>query len=103
MNAHARRVIRVEAGQIDILSTQAEDELIGSGLPVFQRGGMLVRPTAWEVPASDDVMLVVAFGHPPCRTQITPPEVHSSGGVSVFGHRSPAHATTDIASGRDVG
>jgi hypothetical protein len=54
MNAHARRVIRVEAGQIDILSTQAEDELIGSGLPVFQRGGMLVRPTAWEVPASDD-------------------------------------------------
>jgi hypothetical protein len=23
-------------------------------LPVFQRGGALVRPLAWEVPASDE-------------------------------------------------
>ena len=32
----------------------AEDALIAAGLPAFQRGGMLVRPAAWSVPASDE-------------------------------------------------
>jgi putative DNA primase/helicase len=46
--------ITVEPGQIDVLATKAEDALITAGLPIFQRGGMLVRPAAWSVPASDE-------------------------------------------------
>ena len=44
----------MEPGQIDVLATKAEDALIAAGLPVFQRGSMLVRPAAWSVPASDE-------------------------------------------------
>ena len=47
-------IIKVEAGQIDILATEAEDALIRSTLPVFQRGDSLVRPMSWEVCASDE-------------------------------------------------
>ena len=46
--------IIVEPGQIDVLATKAEDALITAGLPVFQRGNMLVRPAAWSLPASDE-------------------------------------------------
>ena len=49
-----RPAIRVEAGMLDILATQAEDALIGSTLPIFQRGDLLVRPMSWEVCASDE-------------------------------------------------
>ena len=49
-----RPAIRVEAGMLDILATQAEDALIGSTLPIFQRGDSLVRPMSWEVCASDE-------------------------------------------------
>jgi putative DNA primase/helicase len=50
----AKSTIAVEPGQLDVLATKAEDALIAAKLPVFQRGGMLVRPAAWEVPASDE-------------------------------------------------
>ena len=46
--------INVEPGQIDVLATAGEDALIAARLPVFQRGGDLVRPAAWTVPASDE-------------------------------------------------
>jgi putative DNA primase/helicase len=49
-----KAIIQVEPGQIDVLATRAEDALITAKLPVFQRGGDLVRPTAWSVPASDE-------------------------------------------------
>jgi putative DNA primase/helicase len=52
--APAKSTIIVEPGQLDVLATMAEDALIAAKLPVFQRGGMLVRPAAWEVPASDE-------------------------------------------------
>jgi hypothetical protein len=50
----SKAVITVEPGQIDVLATKAENALIAAGLPVFQRGGFLVRPAAWVVPASDE-------------------------------------------------
>ena len=51
----AKSAINVEPGQIHVLATLAgEDALIAAELPVFQRGGMLVRPAAWSVPASDE-------------------------------------------------
>jgi len=49
-----KSVINVEPGQIDVLATAGEDALIAAKLPVFQRGGRLVRPAAWSVPASDE-------------------------------------------------
>jgi putative DNA primase/helicase len=52
--AHKRPTIRVVPGQISQLATDGENALIASGLPVFQRGGQLVRPMAWEVAASDE-------------------------------------------------
>jgi hypothetical protein len=52
--AAAKHTIRVEPGMIDVLATYGENALIASALPVFQRGGQLVRPLAWEVPASDE-------------------------------------------------
>jgi hypothetical protein len=46
--------INVAPGQLDVLATKAEDALITAELPVFQRGGKLMRPAAWSVPASDE-------------------------------------------------
>ena len=40
----SKPIIRVAAGQIDRLATDAETALVKSGLPVFQRGPFLVRP-----------------------------------------------------------
>lgn len=47
-----RPLISIKAGFLDKLATEAEDVLLASGLPVFQRGSALVRPVAFEVPAS---------------------------------------------------
>jgi putative DNA primase/helicase len=45
--------IQVIAGMVDIHATQAEDALLSSGFPIFQRGEALVRPAQWEVDASN--------------------------------------------------
>ncbi len=44
-----RPAIYVRAGQLDVAATAAERAVIDAGLPVFQRGGELVRPTTREV------------------------------------------------------
>ena len=44
--------IRVIAGKLHITTTEAEDALIASGLPIYQRGDGLVQPVVREVPAS---------------------------------------------------
>jgi len=44
--------IRVEPGELHTATTAAEDALIASGLPIFQRGRALVQPICVEVPAS---------------------------------------------------
>jgi putative DNA primase/helicase len=59
--------ITVEPGHIDVLATAAEDALIEAQLAVFQRGGMLVRPAAWSVPASDE-RTTLAAGLRPINT-----------------------------------
>jgi putative DNA primase/helicase len=51
---HVRPIIRIEPGKISQLATESEDTLIASEMPVFQRGGQLVRPLAWQVAASDE-------------------------------------------------
>ena len=56
----SKPLIQVLAGEIDLIATQAEDALIASSLPVFQRGESLVRPLAWEVAASDERVTVAA-------------------------------------------
>jgi putative DNA primase/helicase len=45
-------VIQVVAGKLHITTTAAEDALIASGLPIYQRGDGLVQPVVREVPAS---------------------------------------------------
>jgi hypothetical protein len=53
-------VIRVIAGQLHITTTAAEDALIASGLPIYQRGDGLVQPVTREVPASRGRMTLAA-------------------------------------------
>jgi len=55
-----RPVIRVAAGRLDRLATQAEAVVKASGLPVFQHGTTLVQPVITEVPASRGRMTVAA-------------------------------------------
>ncbi|MGI4943749.1 MAG: bifunctional DNA primase/polymerase, partial [Janthinobacterium lividum] len=55
-----RPVIQVAAGRLDRLATQAEAVVKASGLPVFQRGTMLVRPVTMEVPASHGRLTLAA-------------------------------------------
>jgi putative DNA primase/helicase len=45
-------LIRVIAGELHTSATLAENALIASGLPMYQRGDALVRPVVREVPAS---------------------------------------------------
>jgi putative DNA primase/helicase len=47
-----RPIIRLKAGFLDLLATEAERILIKSGMPIYQRGRSLVRPIRAEVPAS---------------------------------------------------
>ena len=45
-----RPVITVRAGEIDTLASRAEQAILRSGFPLFQRGYDLVRPVSHEVP-----------------------------------------------------
>ena len=47
-------VIMVRAGILPKLASDCEQALIASGADIFQRGGVLVRPMAWDVSASDE-------------------------------------------------
>ena len=53
-------VIRVVAGDLHNTTTEAETALIGSGLPIFQRGEALTQPVTREVPASRGRMTLAA-------------------------------------------
>jgi hypothetical protein len=53
-------VIKVEPGELHIAATQAEEALIQSELPIYQRGRFLMKPVTTFVPASDDRMTQVA-------------------------------------------
>lgn len=55
-----RPSIQVSEGRVDLLATDAEQAIIDSGLPVFQRGQELVRPAQFEVPASKGRMTISA-------------------------------------------
>ena len=55
-----RPTILIAAGELDRVATEAEDALIQSGLPIFQRGLDLVRPITREVSASKGRMTVSA-------------------------------------------
>jgi putative DNA primase/helicase len=55
-----RPAILVQAGRVDLIATAAEYSLIESGIPLFQRGRELVRPTKQEVPASKGRMTISA-------------------------------------------
>jgi hypothetical protein len=59
-----RPTIQTKAGRPDLLATEAEDAIITSGLPVFQRGRELVRPAQFEVPASKGRMTISAGMRP---------------------------------------
>ena len=43
----AKSAINVEPGRVLLLPLPAKTPPIAAKLPVFQRGGMLVRPAAW--------------------------------------------------------
>ena len=45
-------VIEVRAGDLHLHATAAEAAIVASGLPIFQRGPNLVRPTVQELPAT---------------------------------------------------
>jgi putative DNA primase/helicase len=53
-------VIRVVAGDLHNTTTAAEEGLIVSGLPIYQRGASLVQPVTREVPASRGRMTLAA-------------------------------------------
>ena len=53
-------VIRVTAGELHTNTSEAENALIASGLPIYQRGKDLVRPVTREVPASHGRMTLAA-------------------------------------------
>ena len=44
--------IQVRVGELHVAATEAEDAILQSGLPVYQRSKWLVRPISREVPAS---------------------------------------------------
>lgn len=52
--------IKVSPGDIDLTATEGENALIASGLPVYQRGGLLQRPGTSEVAASNERVIVTA-------------------------------------------
>jgi putative DNA primase/helicase len=52
MQSNGLPTIHVEAGKLSELATMAEDALIKSGIPIFQRAKRLVRPATQEVAIS---------------------------------------------------
>ena len=61
-------IIKVEAGRLSELATEAEDALIAAGLPVYQRGRNLVRPAMQEVAVSHGRRTIAA-----CFSEMTQP------------------------------
>ena len=59
ISGDVRPVIRVVPG-VDAIATQAEDALLQSGLPIYQRDKFLVRPMTQEVAASDGRKVLAA-------------------------------------------
>lgn len=55
-----RPSILIQAGRVDLLASQTETCLKTSGIPIFQRGRELVRPSQQEVPASKGRMTISA-------------------------------------------
>jgi putative DNA primase/helicase len=53
-------IIVVAAGRPDFLATDAEQAILDSGLPIYQRGRELVRPAQFEVPAAKGRMTLSA-------------------------------------------
>ena len=45
-------IIRLKAGALHLITTEAEAAIVEAGVPIFQRGPNLVRPAVWEVPAT---------------------------------------------------
>ena len=58
--ADGRPVVQIVNGELDRLATEAEEALIGSKLPIFQRGVDLVRPITREVSAAKGRTTVTA-------------------------------------------
>src|SRR5689334_17130140 len=58
--ADSRPTIEVVPGELDRLASRAELAIAKSAIPVFRRGGVLVRPIAQEVPASRGRMTMTA-------------------------------------------
>jgi putative DNA primase/helicase len=56
-------VIRMEAGKVDRIATEAEDALIGTDADIFQRADHLVRPGHCEVSAADGRTTIAAGLH----------------------------------------
>jgi hypothetical protein len=56
-------IIKVVAGELHTASTAGEAAMLGSGLPIFQRGNTLVRPVVQDVPAARGRMTVSAALH----------------------------------------
>ena len=55
-----RPVIQLVDGELNRILTEIEDALLGSGLPVFSRAGMLVEPVIESMSASDGRKTMVA-------------------------------------------
>src|SRR5215210_767874 len=59
-------VIRVVASEMPRVVDEAERALLGAGLPIFTRGGTLVRPVIDRVPASQGRMTITPRLRPLC-------------------------------------
>jgi hypothetical protein len=55
-----RPTIEVIRGQAHSIATEGEAALCKADLPIFQRGGRLVQPVHYEVPAADERTTIVA-------------------------------------------
>lgn len=60
---NTRPTIRVAPGELSYMATQAEEALKMSGTPIFQRGGMLVKPIGFDVPIAGGKTATSALLH----------------------------------------
>jgi putative DNA primase/helicase len=63
-----RPVVKIEAGMLDVIATEAERAIIAAGLPIYQRGRSLVRPAMQEVAVSHGRRTIAA-----CFSEMTQP------------------------------
>jgi hypothetical protein len=80
----AKPLIRVAAGQIDVLTDQAEEALMAAEADIFQRAEHLVRPGYCEVSAADG-RTTNATGLHCTETPGVDRGTGSRGGVAVLG------------------